>query len=319
MFQRFITFPARHLIVIVPVTILLALIIGLRIDTSPMRRLILPVAILMVYPAMIGLQLSELLHLRERGLIAANLILNFLILPAAAWGIGRLVLADQPELRTGLLLISLIPGGNMVVAFTMLFQGNMAASLKLTAINLILGGLLAPPFLSLLAGSLVPVDLGRIARTVLLVVVVPLVMGLITHRILLARYGKRTFTRRIKPCLPGISGWGLIYIVFTSVSGQAAHIFAYPELLVRSLLALALFYLLIFALCLPMGRLWFNRRDGITLLLNILLRNLAIAIALAGTVFSSRTAMQVALAFLFQQQLAIWFNRFENRFHLLGL
>ncbi len=314
-FRQILTFPARHLILIVPLVITLALGVGLYIDTTALQRFILPVAITMVYPAMIGLRLEDLLHLRERRLIIANLVLNFGFLPLAAWVVGWIFLRNQPELRTGLLLISLIPGGNMVVAFTMLFKGNMAASLKLTALNLILGGIAAPGYLYLLAGSLVPVDPVRIGRTVLLVVVVPLVMGLATYRQLLKRYGKETFQKKIKPCLPGVSAWGLVYIVFTSVSSQSHLIFAYPELLLQSLAANLVFYLAIFAVCLPLGRLYFNREDAVTLLLNILLRNLAIAIGLAVTVFSPQVAMQVALGFLFQQQMALWFNKLDEKRH----
>lgn len=317
-FQQVLTFPSRRLIFIVPMIIVLALVVGQFVDTSALRRFILPVAICMVYPAMIGIRLEDLLHLRERQLLTANLVLNFIFLPLVAWGIGWLLLRNQPELRTGLLLVAVIPGGNMVVAFTMLFKGNMAASLKLTALNLLLGGVAAPLFLYLFAGSLVPIDLFRIGRTILLVVVVPLIMGLITYRKLLQRYGEETFRKKIKPILPGFSAWGLMYMVFTSVSIQSHLIFTYPELLFQSLAALLVFYLAIFAVCLPLGHWYLNRADGITLLFSILLRNLAIAIGLAMTVFTPQVAMQVALAFLFQQQMALWFVKFEARTHLFG-
>jgi hypothetical protein len=55
-----------------------------------------------------------------------------------------------------------------------------------------------------------------------------------------------------------------------------------------------------------------------TLLLNVELRNLAIAIGLAITAFTPETAMMVALGFLFQQQFAIWFWKLDRRLGLLG-
>lgn len=317
-FRHLLTFPARNLIYIVPAVIILALGIGRFMDTSPLQRFILPVAILMVYPAMIGLRLGDLTHFRERRLLIANLLLNFFYLPAMAWLIGAVFLRGNPELRTGLLLMSLMPGGNMVVAFTMIFKGDVAASLKLTAINLLIGGFTAPVYLYFLAGSLAPVDPVRLGRTILLVIALPLIMGLWTYRNLLKRYGEETFKTKIKPLLPGISSWGLMYMIFTSISSQADLIFSYPELLFQALLAVFVFYVLIFALCLPLGRLFFNRIHAVTLLLNIELRNLAIAISLAVTAFTPRTAMIVALGFLFQQQLALWFNHFEKKTGFFG-
>ena len=99
---------------------------------------------------------------------------------------------------------------------------------------------------------------------------------------------------------------------------KAGMIFSYPELVLQSLVSLVLWYCTIFILCIPLGRIFFNRKDAMSLLLNVELRNLPIAIGIAVTSFSPQTAMIVALAFLFQQQFAIWFWKFDKRFGLLG-
>jgi len=316
--RKILTFPAGHLLFVIPVVILAALFIGLFIDTTPLKRLILPVAVLTVFPAMIGFQPRELLRFTDLRLIVVSLLLNFTVLPLAAMFIGSQLLAPWPELRTGLLIISVVPGGNMVVAFTMLFGGNVQASVKLSAGNLILGSLLAPLYLYAAAGTLVEIDIYHIGKTIAVVVFLPLCMGVITYNFLLKRYGRQQFQQEIKPLLPAVSAWGLVYIIFTSVSMKAGMIFSYPELLVQALSSLLLWYGLIFVLCIGLGRLLFERRDGMTLLLNVELRNLAIAIGIAVTAFSSQTAMMVALAFLFQQQFALWFWKLDQRYKLLG-
>lgn len=316
--RKIFTFPARNLIYVIPAVILTALVSGRYVDTSFMKTLILPVAMMTIFPAMIGFQPRELIRFTELRLMSVNLLLNFLVIPLAGLIIGSLLLAPWPELRTGLLIISVIPGGNMVVAFTMLFGGNVQASLKLSATNLILGSLLAPIYLYVLAGKLVEIDVFQVGKTIGLVVFLPLCMGVITYNLLLKRYTQEQFKTDIKPLLPACSVWGLIYLIFASVSMKAGMIFSYPELIFQALFSLVLLYCTIFVLCLSLGRFFFDRKDGLSLLLNVELRNLPIAIGIAVTAFSPQTAMMVALAFLFQQQFALWFWKLDKRFGLLG-
>jgi len=315
--RRLITFPARNLLYVIPAMITAGLLTGYFFDTSPLKTLILPVSVLMVYPAMIGIRFEELARFTEYRLMALNLGINFLALPFIAFLVGRLLLASSPELFTGLVIVSVIPGGNMVVALTMMFQGNVRASLKLTAVNLLLGSLLAPFYLYLLAGRLVEVDLWQVGRTITLVVFIPLVMGMYTYRLLLRRYPPQTFKKEIKPLLPGFSSWGLMYILFTSMSLKSKMIFSHPGLLFQALASLFFFYFLVSAMLILLARNFFDQADGMTLFLNGLLRNLAIAISLAVTAFDTQVAMEVALAFLFQQQIAIWFWKLDSRFALL--
>jgi len=318
MLNKIFTFPARNLLYVIPTLIAAALLCGRFIDTSPLKVFILPVAILTIYPAMIGFQPRELFQLADFRLLAANMLLNFLALPLAALAIGAILLEPWPDLQAGLLLISIVPGGNMVVAFTMLAGGNVKASVRLCAANLILGALLAPVYLYVLAGKLVEIDIFHIGKTIVLVVFLPLCMGMITYNLLLRRFSQEQFKSEIKPLLPAASSWGLVYIIFTSVSMKAGMMFSYPELMVQALVSVLLWYVVVFLLCILIGRVLFNRRDAMTLLLNVELRNLAIAIGLAITAFTPETAMMVALAFLFQQQFAIWFWKLDKRFKMLG-
>jgi ACR3 family arsenite efflux pump ArsB len=316
-FRKIFTFPARNLIYVIPFVICLALLIGQFIDTSPLKTFILPVAMMTIFPAMIGFQPRELASLTDMRLLSVNLLLNFLALPFAALVIGWLFLAQWPELRTGLLILSVVPGGNMAVAFTMMFKGNIKASLKLSTCNLILGSILAPLYLFVLAGTLVEINILNIAKTIGLVVFIPLFCGIITYNLLLQRYTKKYFKENIKPLLPAISVWGLTYLIFTSVSMKAAMFFSYPELFFQAFSSLILWYTIILILCVIIGRRFFSHKDAITLLLNVELRNLPICIGIAITAFPPQTAMIVALAFLFQQQIAIWFFKYDKQYGFL--
>ncbi|WP_456387143.1 arsenic resistance protein [Desulfolithobacter sp.] len=317
-FRNLLTFPARHLALVIPVVLFSGLATGLFLDTSALKTCILPVTILMIYPAMIGFQPGDLFSLKEKKLMLCNLGLNFVVLPIWALLIGRTLLAGQPDLFAGLLIISVIPGGNMVVSFTMMFKGNVPASLKMAATNLILGSFLAPVYLYALAGTTVSVDVAHLVRTISLVIFVPLVMGISTYRWLMRYYSEEEFRQHIRPLLPGLSSWGLVYILFTSISMKAPMILGCPTLLIQGLGGLLLFYFGVLVFTVFLARSLFDRRDGITLFLNGVLRNLAISIGLAVTAFGSRTAMMVALAFLFQQQIAVWFWKLDSRWSFLA-
>ena len=206
----------------------------------------------------------------------------------------------------------------MAVAFTMLFKGNVKGSLKLSTCNLICGSLLAPFYLYVLAGALVEINIFNIGKTIGLVVFIPLLFGIVTYNMLLKRFSEKQFKQNIKPLLPAFSIWGLIYLVFTSVSMKASMFFSYPELIVQALSSLIIWYLIIFLLCTIIGRRFFSHKDAISLLLNVELRNLPICIGIAITAFPPQTAMMVALAFLFQQQFAIWFCKFDDKYGWLS-
>ncbi len=316
--KKIVTFPAANLRFFIPAVIVVALLVGLVVDTTFLKPLMLPVAMLTIFPAMIGFKPAELAHLSDLRLLSVNLACNFIALPLLALLIGRIFLSSSPDLRMGLLLLSVIPGGNMVVAFTLLFEGNVSASLKLSVANLILGSLLAPLYLYLLAGKFVAIDIGHIGKTIALVVFVPLCLGVFTHRELLKKYSQEQFKKNIKPLLPAASAWGMMFLVFVSISMKSATFFSYPGLVGRSLLSLALWYCAIFVLCVPLGRMFFSRRDATTLLLNVELRNLPIAIGLSVTAFNPQTTLLVTLAFLFQQQFVIWFCELDRKRHWLG-
>jgi ACR3 family arsenite efflux pump ArsB len=312
-FKEILTFPSRYLVYVIPVVVSIALLLGSFIDTTPLAAFTLPVAMMAIYPTMIGLQLGELVKFNEWRLMWINLILNFLVLPILAFAVGTIFLSSWPELKIGLLIISVIPGGTMAIAFTMLFSGNVKASVKLCTINLILGALLAPVYLFILAGKVVEIDIFHIGSTIAIVVFIPLIAGIITYRLLLVKYSEKQFKKSIKPLLPAFSAWAMIYIIFTNMSMKATMIFSYPALLVNALLSLIVWYALVVLICAVIGRLAFNRTDAIALLMNVELRNLTIAMGLAVTAFSPQTAMMVALAFLFQQQAVIWFYKFDEK------
>jgi predicted Na+-dependent transporter len=315
--RKILTFPSINLKYILPVVIIAGLIAGYYIDTSPLKSFMLPVIVYAIYPSMIGFRLKDIAVLNEKRILIFNLFFNLLVIPFIAYVTGYVFLRHNPELYTGLIIISVVPGGTMVIAFAMLFKGNVQAAIKLMTVSLIAGSFLAPLYLYVMVGKYVPVDILNVFKTIALVVFLPMTMGIITYGVLMKRFTVEEFNARIRPLLPGFSSWGLIYIIFASISLKSEMIISYPGLLIKGLTALMLFYISIYVSASIVVRKFFSEADGITLVLSLVLRNLAISIGLAASAFGDQTTMMVALAFLIQQQSAVWFAALNRKYGYL--
>jgi ACR3 family arsenite efflux pump ArsB len=316
-FRQILTFPSRNLKYVLPFVIITGLIAGYFVNTEPLKRLLLPVIICAIYPSMIGFRLKDMTALHEKKILLCNLLFNLFVVPLAAYTTASVFLQQNPELFTGLIIISVVPGGTMIIAFTMIFKGNVKAAIKLTTLSLITGAFLAPIYLYVIVGKYVPVDIVNVFKNIALVVFLPMIMGMLTYRALLKRLTINEFNARIRPLLPGFSSWGLVYIIFTSISLKSQMIIAYPGLLLKGLTSLMLFYVLIYIIIILTARKLFSEEDGITFLLSLVLRNLAISIGLAATAFGHQATMMVALAFLIQQQAAVWFASLNRKYGIL--
>ena len=266
---------------------------------------------------MIGIKTEEIFTPSHNKLLLVSLGINFIIIPLLAYLLGTFFLLGDTYLFAGLAIASILPTSNMSIAFTMFARGNVAASIKLTVIGLILGAILAPWYLLLMVGRYLPMDVWATTKLVGLLVLLPLTMGILTHGLLLRRYSRDHFESRIKPYLPAISTWGALYIVFTSISMNAHRVIAEPRLLLMGLLVQVIFYGINYAITIKIGRTFFERKDAIALVYGTALRNLSISVGLAATAFGPHAALMVSLAFLLQGQAAAWFCRLFEKNRIL--
>lgn len=302
-----------------PPTIIIGLAAGYYADTSLLGPFILPMVILMIYPSMIGIQYAELAHMRETRLIMIAFCINFLIIPLIAYGLGTIALASVPGLFAGLAVASLLPTSSMTVAYTALARGNVEAAVKITMASLVLGAILAPWYLYAMVGQYVPFDIILMIKTVGVIIVLPLISGWLTFKLILRKYSQEEFTREIKPLLPGLSAWGAIFIIFSSISAKSRSIFDNPGMFGLVIGVLLIFYLCNYALALGAARFFkLSREDGYTLVFCSALRNLAIAIGISATIFGPHAVLMISLAFLIQPVAASWFYRIEEKLRVLG-
>ncbi|MCE5219769.1 MAG: bile acid:sodium symporter [Clostridium sp.] len=313
-FKKILFMPSRNTASVIPIVLIVGFITGLILDTSGLKNFILPVTVLMIYPTMIGFKLNEVFNLSHGKLLLTSEFINFIIIPLIAYILGKTFLMNNPQFFAGLIITSLLPTSNLTIAFTMLAKGNVPGAVKLTTIGLILGSLLTPVYLSALIGKYLPVDILGTLVTISQVILIPLILGILSYKFLLKKYSAEEFQKNIKPYLPAVSSWGMVFIVFSSISMNASRIASHLDVFAVALLVQVSFFFINYIISAFVGGVLFKPQDAIAFVFGTALRNLAIAMGLAATAFGPNAALMVSLAFIIQPQAAAWFVKLNEKY-----
>lgn len=310
-------YPSKNLVISIPVILILGFITGLFINTSFLKDYILVFTFFMIFPTMIGFKIRDAINLTHLNVVLVSSILNFIIIPLTAYIVGLMLLKNQPEIFAGFIMISLFPTSGMTISWTMLSNGNVAAAIKVTTISLIIGSFLAPLYLWGIVGTLIEINLIKTFVTIIQIVILPMLLGSITYSLLIRRYSKESFNKKIKPMLPPISVWAMLFIIFSSISMKSQAILKNPKIILSSVLILVLFYFLNFLISTIVSRKIFKKEDGYALIYGTVMRNLSIALGIAISSFGPETALIITLAFILQVQSAAWYGKLSARFNWL--
>ncbi|MDW7674624.1 MAG: arsenic resistance protein [Bacillota bacterium] len=318
LFLKLFHWPGKNLTLAIPAILIIGFVVGNSVNTGFLKSIILPATFVMIYPTMIGFQLRQAVNTSYLKVVMVAMAVNFVLIPAIAYLLGSLLLSPEPLAMAGLILASLLPTSGMTISWTMLYKGNVPAAIKMTALGLILGSFLAPWYLQFLIGKTVPVQVGQIFLTIALVVLIPLLLGNVTYRLILEHYSPKQFQEKIKPLLPSLSIWAMLVVIFSSISMRAPLIISNPSAIWQSLGVLILFYIINFSVSTLIARQFFAAEDAIALVYGTVMRNLSLALGLAINTFGVEAALIVTLAFIIQVQGAAWYGKLANRFNLLA-
>jgi ACR3 family arsenite transporter len=228
----------------------------------------LPIAVgllLMMYPVLAKVRYGELGHMaRDRRLLTLTLGLTWGLGPLLMFSLAWLFLPDQPDFRTGLILIGIAPCIAMVLIWIDLALGNREAAALLVAINSILQvmfyALLGTFYLQIfptwlgLDSQIVRFSFAEIARAVLIFLGIPLVAGFLTRWIGVRLKGLRWYEQVF---LPRIGPWALYGLLFTIVvmfalQGQA--ITSDPVQVIKVAIPLLLYFVLMWSIAFAVGK-----------------------------------------------------------------
>lgn len=306
--------PNKYQIYAIPLILLLGIVTGNLVDTSFLQSTLLIGTFFMILPTMIGMNLKSVLDLSHSKVILWGSLINFTIIPIVAILIGALIFPNEPALFAGLAISALLPTSGMTISWTMLSKGNVPAAIKMTALSLIAGSILAPIYLKGMIGTAIPMDMAAIFKTIAIIVFLPMILGQVIQTILFKKMSKEVFQKKAKPYFPAFSTWAMLFVIFSSVSMKAPILFQNPALLVKVLAGLLIFYGVNFTISTIVGRRFFNRENALALVFGTVLRNLSIALGIAVTAFGPEAALTVTLAFIIQVQAASWYSKTADKF-----
>jgi len=115
--------------------------------------------------------------------VALGVAAQFLIMPLAAWGIAT-VFRLEAGLAIGLILVGCCPGGTASNVICYMARANVPLSVLLTMTSTLVAIFATPMLTRWLAGAWLPVDAWALFRSMLVVVLLPLVCGITVNSLL---------------------------------------------------------------------------------------------------------------------------------------
>ena len=233
----------------------------------------LPIALgllLMMYPVLAKVRYEELGRKQVDGVsnrvfFGVSLFLSWVVAPLFMFALAWLFLADQPEYRTGVIIVGLARCIAMVLIWNDLARGDRDRAAVLVVFNAVFQvaaySLLGWFYLTVLPGWLgldtqgFEVGIWEVTRTVLVFLGIPLVAGYLTRRIGLRRKGREWYDREFVPRISPVTLYGLLFTIVLLFALQGETITSQPLDVARIALPLLVYFAGTWVLGFAAGRL----------------------------------------------------------------
>ncbi|MEU5896488.1 MULTISPECIES: ACR3 family arsenite efflux transporter [unclassified Streptomyces] len=269
----------------------------------------LPIALgllVMMYPVLAKVRYDRLDSVtRDKRLLIPSLVINWVVGPAVMFALAWVFLPDLPEYRTGLIIVGLARCIAMVVIWNDLACGDREAAAVLVALNsvfqVVAFAALGWFYLSVLPGRLglerttLDVSVWEIARSVLIFLGIPLVAGFLTRRLGEKTRGRSWYERELIPRIGPFALYGLLFTIVVLFALQGEAITSRPLDVVRIALPLLVYFGLMWAGSMAVGKLvGLDYPRATTLAFTAAGNNFELAIAVAIATFGATSGQALA-------------------------
>jgi BASS family bile acid:Na+ symporter len=237
----------------------------------------------------VGLRLTInqiLTPLRNGRLVALSLLANFVLSPLAAIAIASVLRLDEP-LRIGLFLCGVAAGAPFVLKLAEMAKGNMPFAVGLMVVLMVTTVGYMPLVLPLLLAG-VSVDAGKIAQSLIVLMLMPLALGLA------GRAWFESTAARLAPLVGSVSSVAMILVIVLTTA-------AYFPSVISVVGTLAILAAVVFtAVCLGIGWVLGGPAEDArgVLGLGTAQRNTAAALVVAGQNFSDAKVVVMITVFM---------------------
>lgn len=303
-----------------PVWIMLAMAAGLALGravpglSGALERLevggiSLPIALgllVMMYPPLAKVRYDKTREIAtDKRLMTVSIILNWIVGPAFMFALAWIFLPNEPELRTGLVIVGLARCIAMVLVWSDLACADREATAVLVAINsvfqVLMFGVLGWFYLQVLPSWLglettsVEFSFWAIVSSVLVFLGIPLLAGLLSRIIGERTKGRDWYENTFLPRISPLALVGLLYTIVLLFSLQGDQILSRPLTVATVALPLLCYFVGMFAVALVVAKLsGMDYAQSASVAFTAAGNNFELAIAVAIGTFGATSAQALA-------------------------
>ena len=259
--------------------------------------LITPFLMVMLFLVFLQIPLKDILKSSKNlKFTLTAVIINFIWTPFLIFILGKIFLANYPELLIGYIMLMVTPCTDWYLIFTGIAKGNVALGSSILPLNLVLQLVLLPVYVFLIGGNSVDMNTIDLVKGVVSTLIIPLVCAILIRKIILNKISQEDFDEKVATKACDYQGYFLNAAIVSMFASQGKILLENIQVLLILLIPVLLFFIINFCVGRLVGKVMkLSYEDNVSLNLTTLARNSPIALAIAVATFPDKPLISLAL------------------------